>query len=148
MSAMRRVHLILALLGIVISIALSLRFLVRRGPLQLSRPETILSLSHWAQRPTASYLQLLNKAEKVLPDGAVVALVPSGTEDEPIRRLMAYLIATGQLPRQVVVQGLPKNVHTSAGRTRFVLLYGGPARIYTSPVLARNELGALVRVDE
>lgn len=78
-------------------------WIVRRAPLSLHLPPTILTNAHPASRPASAYLIFLRAVRRAVPPGAIVRVVaprePTGDA------WMNFALAVGQLPEQRVRLG-------------------------------------------
>jgi len=83
---------------IAVLFALMCREVVGRGPLSFHAPATVLSNCLPAQRASEPFILFLREVASRVPARATVALrIPEGPNIGP-----TFLIAVGQLPRQVV----------------------------------------------
>lgn len=71
----------------------------RTGPIEARAPRTIFSNGNPATRGLAPYLLFLAEVRDVLPPGARVRVLPPEWLDPS----SGYLVAVGQLPRQLVL---------------------------------------------
>ncbi|HKD19008.1 MAG TPA: hypothetical protein VKG23_14240 [Thermoanaerobaculia bacterium] len=85
----------------IVFLALEIRLIRSRGPIQFRAPETTVSNGALAQLPDIPFFRFLRQVKGLLPPGATVAVLgPNvGNELSPLEDL----IATGQLPLNDVV---------------------------------------------
>jgi hypothetical protein len=85
-------------LGYAVLVGLLAAQIVRRGPLELRAPRTVLSNSHPAQKAHEPYLLFLREVRSIIPRNAAITVIPTDPTD-----ITQYLIALGQLPEQRVL---------------------------------------------
>ena len=95
---------------------------MRRGPLKLAAPATVLSNSHPAQKGTEPELLFLRGIRDRLPPGANVVVTGPSDSDPGF-----YLIVLGQLPRQTVVQPILLKLDLPVtSLPEYLARFGGP----------------------